>query len=131
MDYIFYPNCEIKQKGSWTGEKYDVDTSAILTRLIQEAGRICRSHASDLFEEWKKAESFLEVLGTEKKEFIFGFRKSGILSTENIKIWAEANDGTASTGNSDIYSIFVLTIIKNRSDISMSLKEALSCYTEE
>ena len=33
--------------------KWEINTSFILTRLIQEAGRWCESFASDLFVQWK------------------------------------------------------------------------------
>lgn len=59
--------------------KYDINTSSILTRLIQEAGRWCRSYASDLFIYWKyNVDKLLENGSMENSNLIFAFRELGV-----------------------------------------------------
>lgn len=59
------------------GKKDDINLSSILTRLIQSAGRYCRSFASDLFISW---ECFLCDLANDepKPAYLFGMREMGV-----------------------------------------------------
>lgn len=41
---------------------FNINTSSILTRLIQEAGRWCERFASDLFVSWRSIEQKLKLL---------------------------------------------------------------------
>lgn len=61
------------------GYNHDVNTSGILSRLIQEAGRFCEYYASDLFIDWQRVEKTVETIADgESKVFLFGFRQSGV-----------------------------------------------------
>lgn len=63
--------------------QWDFNTSAILSKLIKEAGRICEHHASDLFLSWQEIEKFLNSgMDAPDKAFTFAFRKSGVDNIE-------------------------------------------------
>ena len=63
--------------------KWEINTSSILTRLIQEAGRWCESYASDLFVQWKyKIDQKLDDGTLYTNTFVFAFRDSGVDSEE-------------------------------------------------
>lgn len=85
------------ETGQWerNKEKYCVNLSTVLTKLIQEAGRWCEAYASDLFIEWHAVERHLE-----KKEefaytsFIFGMRRFGV--DDAIAIFNKTQGSSAS-----------------------------------
>lgn len=58
-------------------DKWGVNYSSILTRLIQEAGRYCDRFASDLFVDWKGVEEWIKN-PTERRVWMFGFRRGGV-----------------------------------------------------
>lgn len=59
--------------------KWEINTSSILTRLIQEAGRWCEFYASDLFVQWKyEIDKKLENGTLETDTFVFAFRNLGV-----------------------------------------------------
>lgn len=68
----------------------DINSSDILTKLIQEAGRICESYASDLFVQWDSVRNAVNSLMKEKKgeSFVYtsyiGFRNMGVDHAEFI-----------------------------------------------
>ena len=63
--------------------KWEINTSSILTRLIQEAGRWCEHYASDLFVQWKyEIEQKLDNGTLYTDTFVFAFRDSGVDSEE-------------------------------------------------
>lgn len=61
-----------------SGYGTDLNYSSILTRLIQEAGRWCKSYASDLFIDWHSIDSAIRSGGLESGAHLFGFRESGV-----------------------------------------------------
>lgn len=66
--------------------KWEINTSSILTRLIQEAGRWCVHYASDLFVQWKyEIESKLDNGTLESDTFVFAMYRSGV----HHKAWYE------------------------------------------
>lgn len=76
-----------KEKGSFNevGGRWEINYSSILTKLIQEAGRWCECHASDLFALWSSIEQKLEngTLGTDN--FVFAFKEIGVDDKEPYK----------------------------------------------
>jgi len=72
--------------GWWTTyrEKFDVNYSSILTKLIQEAGRWCESYASDLFIDWINVEEKLHNRDYEGGSYVFGFRQYGVDHLEYV-----------------------------------------------
>lgn len=72
----------ITERGSldWKG-KMDINYSSILTKLIQETGRLCDRFASDLFISWKSVDRWINnrTAGEKANErFVFGLRESGV-----------------------------------------------------
>lgn len=133
MRYLFNSFFEMEEKGAWSRsliERYDINCSSILTRLIQEAGRVCRYYASDLFIEWKGVEASLSAYGEGTETFAFGFYKSGVYGENNLRNMGRGRNGSVSPEELGLYSIFVLTIVKDGKDIKMVLKEATSYSTD-
>lgn len=62
----------------WDGKYWNINTSSILTKLIQTAGRFCENYASDLFIDWKTIEENLENPDYTGGRYLFGFRESGV-----------------------------------------------------
>lgn len=72
----------------FTGERtVSINYSSILTRLIQEAGRICEFYASDLFIEWRSIVEALEDGTIETGSYLFGFRDSGVDEAKSVLYW--------------------------------------------
>lgn len=72
----------------FTGERtVSVNYSSILTRLIQEAGRICEFYASDLFIDWRSIVEALEDGTIESGSYLFGFRDSGVDEAKSVLYW--------------------------------------------
>ena len=64
--------------GCKCGDKWDVNYSSILSCLIQQAGRWCEHYASDLFIDWKSIDKSLDDGSMRTKQYLFGFRQSGV-----------------------------------------------------
>ena len=74
-----YGAFSVSKKGVWEGNGYAADCSPILTKLIQEAGRWCEAHASDLLIGWKAVEEMLASRGEDSSvTVVFGMRRSGV-----------------------------------------------------
>lgn len=58
--------------------KWSINTSFILTKLIQEAGKWCEYHASDLFIFWSSIEEKLKNGTLESGEYVFAMTKDGV-----------------------------------------------------
>lgn len=72
----------------FTGERrVGINYSTILTRLIQEAGRICESYASDLFIDWRLIMEALEDGTMESGSRLLGFRDSGVDEAKSVLYW--------------------------------------------
>lgn len=87
-------NCVIEAKGNLDitytpmgiSEKWDINTSDILTKLIKEVGRLCDSYASDLFVQWKYEVADKLDNGTLKSSTkVFAIREGGV----DHKSWYE------------------------------------------
>lgn len=103
-ELIYKDNCIAELKDALAGtiietgsydkleEKWEINYSSILTRLIQEAGRWCESYASDLFIIWKnKIDDTLENGTLETNNFVFAFRDGGV----DHKEWYELHKDDA------------------------------------
>jgi len=64
---------------------FDINYSSLLTKLIQEAGRWCRSFASDLFISWEPIHRKLLDGSIESGTYLFGFREHGVDHDTYIK----------------------------------------------
>ena len=103
---------------SYSG-KYEINTSGILTRLIQEAGRYCESYASDLFIDWKAIEDRIYSNDAMFLSFLFGFRQNGV--DHNTFILSRFNDGMYSHPEMEYRSMWRLDIEADGKEIKMSL----------
>lgn len=63
---------------SWFGKYWDINYSDILSKLIQETGRLCDHYASDLFISWNEIEEGLKNPDWHGGKFLFGLRDSGV-----------------------------------------------------
>ena len=72
----------IEANGHWSAysKSWDYNESSVLTKLIQEAGRLCDSYASDLFIDWSSLCSRIEKAGYdyEGEVCLFGMREMGV-----------------------------------------------------
>lgn len=79
----------ITETGSYNRlkDKWEINYSSILSRLIQEAGRWCEHFASDLFVQWKyEIDKELNNGTLETNTFVFAFRNSGVDHKEYYEI---------------------------------------------
>lgn len=60
------------------GRDFDINYSSILTKLIQDCGRLCESYASDLFIIWNSIERKLKEKTMETSVYLFGIREMGV-----------------------------------------------------
>lgn len=100
--------------------KYDINTSGILTRLIQEAGRFCENYASDLFIDWESVEN--RIKSDDKifmSTFLFGFRQNGV--DHSTFILSRYNGGMYSNPESEYRSMWRLDIEADGKEINMTL----------
>ncbi len=79
----------IKVTGDWNNyhEYWDVNTSEILTKLIQVAGRFCDRYASDLFILWETIKDVLKDYNYTNGKFLFGFKSDGVDHTIILDIF--------------------------------------------
>jgi hypothetical protein len=104
--------------------KVEVNYSSILTKLIQETGRLCDRFASDLFINWKSVEKWIEELKERepKKEiFAFGLRDSGVDHKEFCEVRL-TNASVYGSSEFGIYrAIYVLEMQFDGSGLTMTL----------
>lgn len=66
------------------GRDFEINYSSILTKLIQECGRLCESYASDLFITWSSIERKIEEKTMKTSVYLFGIREMGVDHNEFI-----------------------------------------------
>lgn len=66
------------------GRDFDINYSSILTKLIQECGRLCESYASDLFIDWNSIVQKLKGKTMETSTHLFGIREMGVDHNEFV-----------------------------------------------
>lgn len=76
------------------GRSAEINTSSILTKLIQSAGRFCESYASDLFISWNSMLRDMEC-GELKETYLFGMREAGVDHDKFILYRYNQNDISA------------------------------------
>ena len=118
IDDIYMEKVYAEADGYWSDyqQKFDVNYSSILTKLIQEAGRFCESYASDLFIDWAKVDRFMEDSEFTSAKLVFGFRKSGVDHLEYVL--CNLNNGCSM----DYYrSVWILEIHAEGREMTMKL----------
>lgn len=91
----------------------NINYSDILSRLIVEAGTVCKHYASDLFISW---DSLLKDLSNVQGRFaeinrFFGFRENGVDNGENIDAVLSSPE---TYGKNPYKSIFKITVTMDR-----------------
>lgn len=117
-EYAYKPIRATGYTASYSG-KYDVNTSSILTRLIQEAGRFCESYASDLFIDWQNVERCIDCADIIEKSFLFGFRQFGV--DHDSFIFSRYNGGAYRCPEAEYRSMWRLDIVADGEKIDMKL----------
>lgn len=106
------------ETGQWSDsfeEKYDINYSGILTKLIKEAAK-CEYLSSDLFYTWHRIVNDLHQKDYKGGMILFGFRERGIDSTDMTEMVIKQGDW------SKRYRVIYKLIIEvKKNTISMSL----------
>ena len=103
----------------------NINYSAILSRLIVESGKICKSYASDLFITWETMLTDVSKVETDKRlTYYFGFRSMGV---DHEKFIQARLDSPGVYGEKPFKSIFRLdvTVDINRKNLIMELIQVL------
>lgn len=66
------------------GRDFGINYSSILTKLIQECGRLCENYASDLFITWNGIVQKLKDKTMETSVYLFGIREMGVDHNEFV-----------------------------------------------
>ena len=98
--------------------KHNANMSSILSKLIQEAGRWCKSYASDLFIWWSAIAGQVEAGSLESGAYQFGFDETGVDSAKSILHHYENMDYMAGLRYRAIWRLDV-TISENNSDFKL------------
>lgn len=109
------------------GRDFGINYSSILTRLIQECGRLCESYASDLFITWNGIAQKLKEKTMETSAYLFGIREMGVDHNEFI-LNRYNNDGCHA--KHEYRKIYRLDIIVEDDLIRMELYEIERPYDE-
>ena len=109
------------------GRNFDINYSSILTKLIQECGRLCEAWASDLFITWNSIEQKLKEKTMETSVYLFGIRENGV--DHNDFILMRYNNHSYS-GRYEYRKIYRLNIIVDGELIRMELYEIDRPFSE-
>lgn len=102
---------------------WEINTSSILTKLIQEAGRWCESYASDLFIRWGTIQKGLETATVEPGKHVFAFRESGVDGNREYKNYPDA---CGSYSSCDYYrAVWILDVSISGDKITMQLRKKI------
>ena len=108
------------------GGDFDINYSSILTKLIQECGRLCESYASDLFITWNRIVRKLEEKTMETSAYLFGIREMGVDHSEFVLSRYNNNSHTYY----EYRKIYRLDVIIEGDSIRMKLYEIERPYSE-
>ena len=109
------------------GRNFDINYSSILTKLIQECGRLCEAWASDLFITWYGIEQKLKDKTMETSTYLFGIREMGVDHNEFI-LMRYNNDGYCA--KYEYRKIYRLDVTIEGDSIRMELYEIQIPYSE-
>ena len=109
------------------GRDFGINYSSILTKLIQECGRLCESYASDLFISWDNIVKKLEEKTMETSAYLFGIREMGVDHNEFILSRYENNGRFA---RHEYRKIYRLDVFVDDDLIRMKLYEIEKPYSE-
>ena len=109
------------------GRDFDINCSSILTKLIQECGRLCESYASDLFITWSGIERKLKEKTMETSVHLFGIREMGVDHNEFI---LSRYNNYGCYARYEYRKIYRLNIIVDGDSITMELYEIDKPHSE-
>ena len=109
------------------GRDFDINYSSILTKLIQECGRLCESYASDLFIDWYGIIRKLKERTMETSTYLFGIREDGV--DHNTFVLSRYNNNGFQAKH-EYRKIYRLDIIVDGDTIRMELYEIDKPYSE-
>ena len=102
------------------GRDFEINYSSILTKLIQECGRLCESYASDLFIDWNTIIQKLKDRTIETSVYLFGIRETGVDHNAFVLSRYNNNDSYA---NYEYRKIYRLNVFVDGDSIRMELYE--------
>ena len=109
--------------------KQDVNYSDILTKLIQDAGRICDSYASDLFIHWRY--NIVDKMNNNElttSTYEIGFRQSGVeMGEKGSECW----NTRLETFGGEIVKMMELEIICGKPDMFGDYTITMNLYGRE
>ena len=115
-----------KEINAW-GRDFDINYSSILTKLIQDCGRLCESYASDLFITWNSIERKLKEKTMETSVYLFGIREMGVDHNEFI---INRYNNYGCYAKHEYRKIYRLNIVVEGDLITMELYEIDRPYSE-
>ena len=109
------------------GRDFSINYSSILTKLIQECGRLCESYASDLFIGWNIIDEKIQEKTMETSTYLFGIREMGV--DHNPFVLSRYNN-SGCHAKYEYRKIYRLDIIVDGDSIRMELYEIDKPYSE-
>ena len=109
------------------GRDFNINYSSILTKLIQECGRLCESYASDLFIDWNIIDEKIQEKTMETSTYLFGIRETGV--DHNPFVLSRYNNNGCHA-KYEYRKIYRLDIIVDGDSIRMKLYEIERPYSE-
>lgn len=109
------------------GRDFSINYSSILTKLIQECGRLCESYASDLFVDWNIINEKLQDKTLETSTHLFGIREMGV--DHNAFVLSRYNN-SGRYAKYEYRKIYRLDIVVEGDSIRMILYEIERPYSE-
>ena len=109
------------------GRDFNINYSSILTKLIQECGRLCESYASDLFISWNIIDEKLQEKTMETSTYLFGIRETGI--DHNAFVLSRYNNN-GHYAKYEYRKVYRLDVIVESDSIRMKLYEIERPYNE-
>ena len=109
------------------GRDFDINYSSVLTKLIQECGRLCESYASDLFITWNGIYQKIKEKTMETSVYLFGIREMGVDHNEFV-VSRYNNNGCYA--KYEYRKIYRLDVVVSGDVIKMELYEIERPYNE-
>ena len=109
------------------GRDFNINYSSILTKLIQECGRLCESYASDLFIDWNIIDEKLQEKTMETSTYLFGIREMGV---DHKSFVLDRYNSSGCYAKYEYRKIYRLDIVVDGDLIRMELYEIERPYSE-
>lgn len=123
----FSTKCLYAKEIETQGRDFDINYSDILTKLIQECGRLCEHYASDLFITWNSIVHQLQSKTMETSTYLFGIREMGV---DNNSYILNRYNNNGYFAKYEYRKMYRLDIIVDDDLIKMKLYEIDRPYSE-